>query len=633
MKKQLTRTRKSSVLGWIADKLSKLSTAIRTTSYLIVGNTTATLEDGDAAILGNLSVGEIARVRELIADNVDGSPTILTGGEVSAGTNAGTFKIGDLTALLRTTDSLLGELTKVTLDEQDNQAITLADTEYVVALNYNAGNPTISIDTTNPYNADKRNIPIGRVMKEADNTVHYLSGGFDLQDGVRKLHMRARTLRSLELASGCAIAYQAVREFTIEAGIVYGGINKITISAFDSAVGKFTAVYQDGGVGWTYVADQTVIDHDHYDDGDGGLAQTSVNRYSNHWIYMHPTDGHVYSVYGRGNFKLAEAEAELAPTIPSPLMDVFGLLLGRITVERNGTSYIIAMVSDTFFTGTATADHGALGGLADDDHEQYLLEDGTRALTGNLAVDAGITIDGIDIGVAVPLNTTHRGSDGSDHSLVTAHKDRHDPEDGADPLDCAAPAEISGVQIAFEGTAHTFARSDHQHQIVHSIVDNHLVAMDDADAAANDYTRLTASGLEGRSYSEVRDDLEVLKFVPLTTKLSSTAWDGDAYSTTGKTKIDLSVVFGAPAGIKAVLLRLSIRDSGSVDGAAWFMVSPNDGAYDTAGSVGIQGVPNDIWRDLSVTCPCDANGDIYYQCGSTGTSTLDVYMQIWGYWT
>ena len=66
---------------------------------------------------------------------------------------------------------------------------------------------------------------------------------------------------------------------------------------------------------------------------------------------------------------------------------------------------------------------------------------------------------------------------------LLAHKDRHDPEDGADPLDCAAAAEIAGVQAAAEGSAHSFARSDHDHQIQHGIIDNHLVTIDDADVA------------------------------------------------------------------------------------------------------------------------------------------------------
>lgn len=41
------------------------------------------------------------------------------------------------------------------------------------------------------------------------------------------------------------------------------------------------------------------------------------------------------------------------------------------------------------------------------------------------------------------------------------------------------------------------------------IADDNQVEMDDADAADNDYAKFTANGLEGRSYSEVRSDLDV----------------------------------------------------------------------------------------------------------------------------
>ena len=44
-----------------------------------------------------------------------------------------------------------------------------------------------------------------------------------------------------------------------------------------------------------------------------------------------------------------------------------------------------------------------------------------------------------------------------------AHKDTHDPEDGSDPLDTAAPGSISEAADA-EGTSHSFARADHNHQ-------------------------------------------------------------------------------------------------------------------------------------------------------------------------
>jgi hypothetical protein len=41
------------------------------------------------------------------------------------------------------------------------------------------------------------------------------------------------------------------------------------------------------------------------------------------------------------------------------------------------------------------------------------------------------------------------------------------------------------------------------------IADNYIVEMDDADATDNDYAKFTANGLEGRSYAEVKQDLDL----------------------------------------------------------------------------------------------------------------------------
>lgn len=119
---------------------------------------------------------------------------------------------------------------------------------------------------------------------------------------------------------------------------------------------------------------------------------------------------------------------------------------------------------------------------------------------------------------------------------------------------------------------------------------------------------------------------------PLTVPLTSTSWDGDAYSTTAKTKIDLSVIFGAPAGVKSVLVRLACRDSASAaNSGLFFCVSPNN----TAGSSPIvcrpSGLPNDYWAEKISVCPCDANGDIYYQIAASGAGTMDCYLEIWAY--
>ena len=140
-------------------------------------------------------------------------------------------------------------------------------------------------------------------------------------------------------------------------------------------------------------------------------------------------------------------------------------------------------------------------------------------------------------------------------------------------------------------------------------------------AEMNTYVSDNTAALAARAY-----------FVPLTTPLTSTAWDGDSYSTTPKTKIDLSSVFSAPAGIKAVLLEAAARDSGSAGKETLIRFSPNDTTNSSAMECYLTGRANDQYNVSSGICPCDANGDIYYQITASGANSMDVYLRIWGYW-
>jgi len=296
-----------------------------------------------------------------VADNL-GSPTVI-GGEISKGTNTGTFKVASLTGFLRSTNNADGKLVAISKTEEDNIEITTADTIYFVSLNYNNGSPTISLETSNPYELDKRNIPIGKVMKDSSNNVHYVSGGYDFQDGFEKLNERAKTLRAFELNGGSAISYSGTNNFKIEEGIVFGGINKFTLPSFDSSVTQFIPVYSDGAGGWTYGAKRNTIDYEHYDNGDGTLGNVGNAKYGCFWVYRHVDDGDVYVRYGVDSYSLAAAETAKEPTKPSHLT-AFGLLIGKIIVPQSGGSFAdIQMVNETFFTGTETSNHANLTNL------------------------------------------------------------------------------------------------------------------------------------------------------------------------------------------------------------------------------------------------------------------------------
>lgn len=117
----------------------------------------------------------------------------------------------------------------------------------------------------------------------------------------------------------------------------------------------------------------------------------------------------------------------------------------------------------------------------------------------------------------------------------------------------------------------------------------------------------------------------------LVTPLTSASWNGDSFSTTSKTLIDLSTVFGVPPGIKAVYLKVAVRDSGSAGVACLIQFSGNPVGTNYAVTVQASEV-NDRYVYANAIVPCNPNGDIYYQISASGSATMDVYAEVWGYW-
>lgn len=127
-------------------------------------------------------------------------------------------------------------------------------------------------------------------------------------------------------------------------------------------------------------------------------------------------------------------------------------------------------------------------------------------------------------------------------------------------------------------------------------------------------------------------------FIPFRMPLTSTSWDGDARSTTAKTLIDVSATFSnaagetVPAGARAVAVHLAARDSASSTTSCFIALAPNSTANIFALVCKPYDRPNDDYLHVSGVVPCDANGDIYFQCTASGANTLDVLLEIWGYW-
>ena len=114
-----------------------------------------------------------------------------------------------------------------------------------------------------------------------------------------------------------------------------------------------------------------------------------------------------------------------------------------------------------------------------------------------------------------------------------------------------------------------------------------------------------------------------IKPVFLTTPKTSTSWDGDTKTTSDRAIVDLSTVFGVPAGIKAVLMSIQTQADAVDD---YIRFGPNS-TYNYALTCRTP-VAGQIAHATGVV-PCDSNGDVY--CYPSGTIE-NVQVYIWGYW-
>jgi hypothetical protein len=215
----------------------------------------------------------------------------------------------------------------------------------------------------------------------------------------------------------------------------------------------FETFYRNGSGGWTTYTGAVVLQQ--YDNGSGTLANIPSGEYAKHSLYI-IGDG-VYEKYflvvaQETHPSLGQAETGNLASPPTYFTDAVALI-GAIIVQQGASS--ISEIIDTrpiigykppASIGGGVIYHSDLLGLNSDDHTQYLLTNGGRALAGDL------DIGGNNILNAALVNGIN----------ISSHASRHLPN-GADPLATAIPLSVGATNQT--GTANSFARSDHVHSI------------------------------------------------------------------------------------------------------------------------------------------------------------------------
>jgi hypothetical protein len=194
-------------------------------------------------------------------------------------------------------------------------------------------------------------------------------------------------------------------------------------------------------------------------DNGTNLTGLSAGYYTRHGIYYDGPSNTNMIVFGQAQYSgLSIAQTGTSPTPPNQLRDTV-IHLADIIVQ-SGAATIADIIDErplpsykapSQVGGAGVTVHNQLLGLGNDDHTQYLLVNGSRAMTGDL--DMGTTNNIINVS-------------GVNGVIVEAHASRHLPN-GADSLTTAAASQITLTNTTSNtvGINNSFARSDHGHSV------------------------------------------------------------------------------------------------------------------------------------------------------------------------
>ena len=300
------------------------------------------------------------------------------------------------------------------------------------------------------------NIVLGRVST-LDTSVHIIQETpMDLHQFSNRVSEMQRQAFGSIYAFGSVVAENGVtaRALDVSSGS-YWFSTKNFLPTGGEAI-EFSELYRKVTAGFNVVTGVTQVSNTHYDNGSGTLEPIPAGKFVKPSIYVYGagSEEEYFFVHGQTLFdSLIEAEAGDIPTPPASFDDAV-VLIASLTVQE-GQAALQSIIDERPVLGhkasgvSASANHGNLLGLAGDDHPQYLLANGGRAMSGNLDMGGN--------------NVTNVGLvDGVD---VSAHTARHLPN-GADPITTAAPVTSNADGSNNVGTANSLSRSDHKHNVL-----------------------------------------------------------------------------------------------------------------------------------------------------------------------
>lgn len=402
----------------------------------------------DSTSTGVVTLGEIRQgptlesltpIGTLISET--GTTGVYEGGAVSAGTGLSIVVAAGKGFCYDVTNNYIAQVIWPTT----TLSSLTANTNYWISV---SSSGTVAAETSNPGLVNK--VYLTRIRTGASSILWVGAGLMKSKNYGNLIEGFARNIGAIYL-SGSLVTENGTRGLDVSSGKYQFGTVHVTPSG-GTAV-SWTSVTKDGSGSYTFTPSISQVDNTNYDDGSGTPVAMTTEYYRKDALYTSGAGAaeKLFLVRGQVEFSsLVNAEGGNIPTPPDWFTGTI-CLIATIIVQKSATNLTQIrserpLLSFQASGVSAASVHSNLSSLSADDHPQYLLVSGTRAMTSNL-----------DMGTN---NITNVGTvDGVD---ISAHASRHLPN-GADPLTTGTPSDIGSANAA--GIANAFARQDHVHNM------------------------------------------------------------------------------------------------------------------------------------------------------------------------
>jgi hypothetical protein len=290
------------------------------------------------------------------------------------------------------------------------------------------------------------NIVFGRVITQGGSVILIDSTKFDVHHVGDALKLFNRNALGSIYDSG-SIVTTATYSLNVTDGSYYFGSKHYLPTG---GIGITFSQYIRNGASWT-ISDTNLVTSQ-YDNGTGSLVGMSASYFTKHTLYVtgEGSNQKYLLVIGQtqyDNINLVETAA--LPIPPTYFTDSITPIASIVVREGTSTIYEVLDIRPVIgfkSTGVNSSSlHSNLVGLSADDHTQYLLVSGSRAMQGDLIM-ASNSITGV-----LDVNGVN----------IESHASRHLPN-GSDPLATGVPSPIGVTNSA--GIQNAFARQDHIHE-------------------------------------------------------------------------------------------------------------------------------------------------------------------------